>query len=918
MSEVELVTSSKTKSRLLLKILLGIFLLCAVVVAGIGLFLYQAEQSRLAESAASSANMVERMKLQAELMKYRDSTKLTQRELESEEMVACLERVPIDRATQKTRLRDAVKARAKVDPHLKTALLDVFNAPLVGDQPPVQYSDLVDEFMADVDLMLTRFSKRNQRLEDVSGIRAALRQCLSDAYRFDPPPEDDLERVKAAEADGDPIVLFTLFKADPSISEEDQWKRVTTASDRIAESPDSFDPIFAAFVHTDALRFHAKDKKSDGYDAAVRRFLSSWPAAWQEASKREPNTGRDHTCLTLLSLSLEHLNAAAQVDLVKGLVNADEPSVPAYAVHLVVGDLFREVAFDHRGTKFVSETDASAMELFDKFATIASSHFVEAYLMRPELALLARRPLNIQMANGSTPLSVHHWFRLSLSGHIDHQSVYGTYSLALMPRWGGSEELQKRFAMKCLETKTEDGIVGMQSGRIMEDYLTRHTADVTMVDDPANVMWAKRSIDAWRTHLQCNRKFRCGILSAEFAMRILWEAGQFKEVAEFLEVLGDRSQDINWGKLNMDEAEVRFICQMADGPAYLLWMPIHLQLVFNSERLNDRNTSALHANLDELQTVWLDNSDFLASRFPGLSDEELASKRAYAKRVLDHRRTQLNLLERFHRGELIHFTTEELAASFTPIGKPQSVELRSSAQCQREAAQLALDIEGVVRNQSVQADTVDTPIDERNESLDDIANVPGGFRVATDWLDYTFVLRNQIRYPLPARYEITATFIEAPNSPHGVSLLCGPDGRSGLFNELRGTQIRFSPGGKFLLTDELPEKWGQTPIFRQWILKEAKQRTRHLRLDIGRRGYRILVDGEQLHERETPLRTEGLFQVGCASSRRFDQTPGIPMVFNVYDFRVQRLEEAPFEEPSYDDLDGLDGLDGEAETNGFL
>lgn len=915
MSKSELESSGKTKSRLLLKVLLLTLVLIAIVVGGIGLYLYQAEQNRLAASAASSAAMAERMKLQAELMRYRDESKVTLKDLESKEFVACLDQIPIDEETQKLRLRDAVKARTKVDPHLKTALLDVFNAPLVGDQTPVRYADLVDEFADDIDLMLERFAARNQKSENVERDKAALRECLLDAFRFDHPAEKVLETVKAAEKFGDPIVLFTLYETDSNVSYEKKWERVTTASDRIAESPELFDPLFVALVHVDALRFHADDRTSDEYDTAVRRYLSAWPAAWQEASRRKPNVGRDHICLGTLFPSLKLLNSAAQKDLVLALVSAEQPKVPTFVVHSIFGQLFREVAWDYRGTKVVSETDASAMEMFDKLATIASSHAVEAYVLRPELAFLARQPLKLQMANGGTPLPVHHWFRLALSGHIDHQAAYADYSLALMPRWGGSEAWQKNIASKCLDTETEDGIVGMHSADFMNPYLKRRTADVTMVDDPANVKWAKRSIDAWRNLIQSNRRYRCGILSAELAMQILWEAGQFKEIAGFLDVLGPRSKEINWGTRNMNEEEVRFICKMADGPAYQLWMPIQQQLVFNSEKLNDTNTSDLHASLDRLETVWLDDQEFVASRFPRLSDEEIESKRAYAKQILDNRRTQLNLLERYHRGEMIHFTTNELAASFTPIGKPDSVELRSSEKCHQEAMQMAREFEDLDANELADAEADDASQVQQNETLDEIADVAGGFRVATDWLDYTFLLRNQIRYPLPATYEVTVTFIEAPRSPHGVSLLCGPDGLGGLMNELRGTQIRFSPGGEFLLTDELPERWGRTPIFRQWILKGTKKRTRRLRLDIGESGYRIFVDGEQLHERETSLQTNGLFQVGCASSRRIDQTPGIPHVFNVYDFRVQKLEEPPFPDaPSYDS----EFLDWEADSDGFL
>lgn len=915
MSKSELESSGKTKSRLLLKVLLLTLVLIAIVVGGIGLYLYRAEQNRLAASAASSAAMAERMKLQAELMRYRDESKVTLKDLESEEFVACLDQIPIDEETQKLRLRDAVKARTKVDPHLKTALLDVFDAPLVGNEPPVRYADLVNDFAGDIDLMLERFVTRNQQSEDVERVKAALRQCLLDGFRFEHPSEKILETVKSAESLGDPIVLFALFKSDTGVSNEIKWKRVTTASDRMAESPEMFDPMFVAMVHVDALRFHADDKTSDEYDAAIRRYLSAWPAAWQEAARRKPSVGRDHICLSSLFLSLGLLNSIAQMDLVEALVSVEQPKVPTYVVHHIVGQLFREVAWDHRGTKFVSDTDASAMEMFDKLATIASSHAVEAYLLRPELAWLARQPLKLQMANGSTPLSVHHWFRLALSGHIDHQSAYSDYSLALMPRWGGSEDWQKNIANKCLDTETEDGVVELRSNVFMDDYLMRRTPDVTMVDDPANLSWAKRSIAAWGKFNQSNRTYGFGIRGAELALQILWEAGQFEDVSELLEVLGPRTEQINWGTRNMNEEEVRFICKMADGPAYLWWMPIQQRLVFNSERLDETNTSALHLSLDALETVWLDDQDFVVSRFPGLSDEEIQSKRAYAKQILDNRRTQLNLLERYHRGEMIHFTTNELAASFTPIGTPESVELRSSAKCHQDAMQMAREFEDLDANDLDEAEADGGSEVPRNETLDEITDVAGGFRVATDWLDYTFLLRNQIRYPLPATYEVTVTFIEAPKSPHGVSLLCGPDGLGGLMNELRGTQIRFSPGGEFLLTDELPERWGKTPIFRQWMLKGTKKRTRRLRLDIGEGGYRIFVDGEQLHERETSLQTNGLFQVGCASSRRFDQTPGIPHVFNVYDFRVQKLEEPPFPDaPSYDS----EFLDWEADSDGFL
>ncbi|WDQ18871.1 hypothetical protein [Rhodopirellula sp. P2] len=910
MTKSKSLSGEKAPKRILWKVLLIALVVSATAVGGGGFYLYRTEQNRLAQAAASSAAMAEQMKVQAEAMKYREQYALSAQDLKAETFRTMFERFPIDVASQQTRLRDAVKARAKVDPHLETALLDVYDAPLVGEDPPIFFADLCDEFMADVELMLEDFVQRNPDLDNVEPITSSLRECLYFGCRSEHPPKKALDDVKEFEATGDPLVLLALLKCDFGDTRETNFERVGKASDRIAESPESFDPVLAALVHSESLLCHAVDRNSDGYDAAVRRFLAAWPVAWQEASSRSPSVGRDHVCLTRMLQAVDVLNSVAQMDFLDGLSSAEQPDVPAFVVHAVIGQFYRRVAWDNRGTSYVSETAPSAMETFGELANVASTHMVEAYLLRPELAMLASAPLGMQMASGSTPLSVHHWFRLSLSGHLDHQRAYDSYDLALMPRWGGSEELQKSIASKCLDTETPDGLVALHSHLFMRRYFTRRTADVSMLDEAGNLMWARRSVDAWRKLSNANRTYRYGERSLGYALQILWEAGQFDDVSALLETIGQRSRIVNWKTHNMDEEEVRFVCRMASGSSYFSWMPIHQQLVFNSERLDQPRIADLIARLEDLEAVWLEDPSFIAERFSDLSSEAIESKREYATRMLARRRTQLNLLDRFHRGEQVKFTVNELAASFIPVGNHSRLELRSSEKCNVEANQLNVELNGADEDEQSGEQSNAPSAQETVEVIADSDDPIGGYQVETDWLDHSFFLWNQVRYPLPARYEVTVTFLDATRSPYGVGLLCGPDGSGGLRNELRGAQVRFCPGARFLCVNSVPEEAMSSSFYKEWSLSKESMRTARLRLDVGERGYKAYLNDHCFHESESPLRTDGLFQVGRCSSRIYTLPPGRPSVCNLFDFQVQRLQQDPFDESQRDDA-GTELFDSE-------
>ncbi len=859
---------------------------------------YRSSNATLEQARISSAAMVEQARVEAEKLRYRERNPLSAEDIRSDRFQSCLDRISVDATSQKIRLRDVVKARTKIDPHLEDALLNVFDEPLAGSEDPIYRDDLYEEFMIDVDVLIDRFKERHEQVSGIDSLSEEVRDCFWHNLMNKHPPVESLNAVIGHEELGDPLIGLALTLCDPDGGAKTQLNRVRDASNQIAEAEERYDPLLTAWVSTMSLGIQAQHYDADQFDTAIRRYMSAWPMAWRQFSQRADSVGRDHACLLRMLGELERLNASATIDFFDALTSAKEDGVPEFVLHAVAHEIIKNVAWDYRGNQFVSKTNESDYGVYLELATVASTHAVEAYVQRPELARLATGALAMQMQLSETPLSTHHWFRLALSGHLDYDPAFDAYSRSLMPRWGGSELLQRKMTMMCLETDSPDGAVEMSNAEFVSPYLERRSKDESAIDSPFNLAWARKLIPAWKKFHSVDRSYELRTEVPSWALHILWEAGDFKNVLLMMDALGDRVDEVDWVGHNMDFDEVRYVSMLAKGESRDLWMTLHQQVVFNSEDLDSEQLPKLRRNLDAIEKSWLETPNAIEACCPDGTEEDLVSARASVERLLKNRRTQLQLLEKFHLGEQIHFTFDELDATIRTSGPYERADWRTVPQCKDDALRLTEHFKNGAGafDVSSEAAAVEEP------EWDGAAI--GGIQVRVDRMNRFFYLHNNTRFPLPARYEVTVTALKDEYSPYGMAILCGPDWNFGLRSNLNGMVFRFAPGSRYLYVNDTPDDSRFKTNYREWSGLKESNHTLRMRLDVGRRGYHVYADDELLHESKQSLRTGGIFQVGRASNRAYDIDAGKECVYNLYDFKVQKLTQGPFEASQEDDVEG--------------
>ncbi|MEO9593953.1 hypothetical protein [Rhodopirellula bahusiensis] len=893
----------------ILKMATVIVLLLAAWSVAWGWKVYRSSNATLEQARISSAAMVEQARVEAEKLRYRERNPLSAEDIRSDRFQSFLDRISVDVTSQKIRLRDVVKARTKTDPHLEDALLNVFDEPLAGSEKPIYRDDLYEEFMIDVDVLIDRFKKRHEQVSGIDSLAEKVRDCFWHNLMNKHPPVESLNALIGQEELGDPLIGLALTLCDPDGGAKTQLNRVRDASNQIAEAEERYDPLLTAWVSTMSLGIQAQHYDADQFDTSIRRYMSAWPIAWCQFSQRADSVGRDHACLLRMLGELERLNASATMDFFDELTSSKVDGVPDFVLHAVAHEIISKVAWDYRGNQFVSKTNESDFDVYLELAAIANTHAVEAYVQRPELAKLATEALSMQKQLSKTPLSTHHWFRLALSGHLDYDPAFGAYSISLMPRWGGSESLQKKMTMKCLEADSPDGAVEMCNTKFVRPYLERKSKDESAIETPFNLAWARKLIPAWEKYHSVDRTYQLRTAVPSWALQILWEAGDFENVILMMDTLGEHVNEVDWVGHNMDSNEVRFVSELAKGESRNLWMTLHRQVVFNSETLDAEQLPKLRKNLDTIEESWLGTPNAIEACCPDGTEEDFANARASVERLLKNRREQLQLLERFHRGEQIHFTFDELDATMRTSGPFERADWRTIPQCEDDALRL-----------TEHFNSGSGPFDESNEAAaieepEWDGDAIGGIQVRVDRMNRFFYLHNNTRYPLPARYEVTVTALKDEYSPYGMGILCGPDWNFGLRSKLNGMVFRFAPGSRYFYVNDTPDDSRFKTNYREWSGLKESDHTMRMRLDVGRRGYHVYADDELLHSSRQSLRTGGIFQVGRSSNRAYDIDAGKECIYNLYDFKVQKLTQGPFEASQTDDVEGQSSESEEGRTN---
>ena len=173
--------------------------------------------------------------------------------------------------------------------------------------------------------------------------------------------------------------------------------------------------------------------------------------------------------------TLDQMSSAGDGRLVSRAVQESE--VPDFLVHMLVGEYFREQAWDERGGGYANTVGHSGWHFFEQHMTSASLHFRQAWSLRPDLPFAAQRMIMVAEAHGDE-WSARDWFDLAVDAQFDLDSAYDSYLHTIKPRWGGSTSDMLKFGYECASTKDYSSEVGNYIYRVV-DAITEEIAVVT-------------------------------------------------------------------------------------------------------------------------------------------------------------------------------------------------------------------------------------------------------------------------------------------------------------------------------------------------------------------------------------------------------------------------------------------------------
>lgn len=309
----------------------------------------------------------------------------------------------------------------------------------------------------------------------------------------------------------------------------------------------------------------------------------------------------------------------SSVDELRRLLAEYPPSDP-WMMHTLLGVWHTELAWRRRGSQRADQTTDAQFAAFDEQLAIAREHLTKAYALDPGCPEPAAEMIAISMATGAAGEdSIEAWFRRAYEAQPDYAPAFDQMRTALRPRWGGSVERIRRFALWCVEPGRHPKGVGHQ-GWIT--FMTlRSEIGQAVWQDRELVEAVRRSIEELRgSNLSSVSPWYCNTVLMEIAL----STGRIEDAAGHLRDLG--------GGLGRWQLRMRDRPHRPFGPELLPFHSAAKQEAMLAQRAEDADDWTAAADLWASALAKVDlNEDTLAHR--AISDRLLRADRSASLRA---------------------------------------------------------------------------------------------------------------------------------------------------------------------------------------------------------------------------------------------------------------------------------------------
>lgn len=248
----------------------------------------------------------------------------------------------------------------------------------------------------------------------------------------------------------DPLIGYFATWARWTATSENYGSRAAFSKYRKAAEKLPGQSALARMATVDFLRANAVVR--DAPEDAAKKYAELSARAWTDGSYL-PEEG---------AIYLRHLGMAVDDDVLKKLddrmMQALQPAeLPPWVHETLVGKAEINRAWASRGNEHADKVTQEGARGFDEHLEKAHRHLLHAWQLKKDQPMAATLLITVAMGGGAPEQeSARLWFDRAVAAQCDYRAAYEALGVALLPRWGGSDEELLALAQACLATQRFD------------------------------------------------------------------------------------------------------------------------------------------------------------------------------------------------------------------------------------------------------------------------------------------------------------------------------------------------------------------------------------------------------------------------------------------------------------------------------
>ncbi|TWU42568.1 hypothetical protein [Novipirellula artificiosorum] len=500
----------------------------------------------------------------------------------------------------------ATEARlVKEDPHLRQALRDPMQTPLLPDsgyptieQRAAQFLPVVEYLMADYDSRQGAQPK-NDRLR--GALETELRRRIARQLRL----ESQQTILDEAYANGnrDPLLLYGQIISAPNKSVE-RRAAYKQAVDAIDGKPACELLKFVIYAHSARYDFDV-DYSDMGF-----RVIDAHAVFFSMIEKFADKPPFMEFVLPYLSGYAAMGNRHAEGDFALKIAELPEEDLPVWVRNYFAHGVTHYLGGKVWNLRNLWRNTEKLPPGVDKITSLRGQLLVRAWCDRPNSVRLLTRLIEEQSLWGSTGRPNHHWFRLALRVVCDDPDVYETYLRQMKPVNVGSADDAMQIAALCANCTQQDTAIPYFSTFFLDGAFSERSWQTPADSDLQILMVASKVLDYRRTMASAEAR---GVVAADcftVIAKILWDCGRYEDVAWLLENEPDSMTPAACRSYFLDLELLRSLLAVYDDRTKLLCQQLHQRVLSHGEHQNATDWKQIGHDLEALEE-FVDDQDNL-------------------------------------------------------------------------------------------------------------------------------------------------------------------------------------------------------------------------------------------------------------------------------------------------------------------